>query len=194
MDTALASERKLSASSGGSSGGGGRRRGTGAGMSGGGGGRRGGGGGDSEKKCKASDEEPAATAAGTTVAADKEETVMKPCLAFCVLECVLKSLTASAFSIQEFVLLIPSEFVGSILGRGGSTIKRLQWQVKRHRQMKCTQSWQRCTPMDLWLPPAVSVLSLRSPACLLALVHTRRIRRSGARPVTSCTPGPPAAR
>ena len=39
---------------------------------------------------------------------------------------------------SEFVLLIPDEFMGSILGRGGSTIRRLQWQT--HTTIKCSNS------------------------------------------------------
>ena len=30
---------------------------------------------------------------------------------------------------NEFILLIPDDFVGCVLGRGGSTIRRLQWQT-----------------------------------------------------------------
>ncbi|GMH65402.1 hypothetical protein TrRE_jg13284 [Triparma retinervis] len=30
---------------------------------------------------------------------------------------------------NEFILLVPDEFIGCILGRGGSTIRRLQWQT-----------------------------------------------------------------
>jgi len=30
---------------------------------------------------------------------------------------------------SEFILLIPDDFVGCVLGRGGSTIRRLQWQT-----------------------------------------------------------------
>ena len=39
---------------------------------------------------------------------------------------------------SEFVLLIPDEFMGSILGRGGSTIRRLQWQT--HTTIRCSNS------------------------------------------------------
>ena len=43
---------------------------------------------------------------------------------------------------SEFVLLIPDEFMGSILGRGGSTIRRLQWQT--HTTIKCSNSDDLC--------------------------------------------------
>jgi len=37
---------------------------------------------------------------------------------------------------KEFTLLIPGEFVGVLIGRGGGTIKRLQWQS--HTTIRCS--------------------------------------------------------
>ena len=60
----------------------------------------------------------------------------------------------------DFILLIPDEFIGAVLGKGGATIKRLQWQ---------THTTIRCSPPNAVHPGTSSRLVTLSSASAAAL-------------------------